>query len=106
MAGTGPPLTLQLLLWGDQCLKSKSPPHSMTESQEMLAALEKGQRAERGKDRGCGTCLQSLGPNQWPQTTVSWTAQGWGAEVGTSASSTPRVTSETQRDRQTEGKFT
>lgn len=39
-------------------------------------------------------------------TTVSWTAQGWGAEVGASASSTPRVTSETQRNRQTRGKFT
>lgn len=50
-------------LWGDQCLKSKSPPTPRPKLQEMLAALEKGQRAERGEERG----LWDLPPEFWAQ---------------------------------------
>lgn len=67
VAGTGPPPTLQLLLWGDQCLKSKSPPHSMTEVTRDAGGPR--ERAEGREERtgAVGPASRVWGPTSGPR---------------------------------------
>ena len=61
-----------------QCLKSKSPHVPRARSHRAPAALEK----DGGRGSGRGTCPQGCGAQPVAPTTVSWTAQAWGAERG------------------------
>lgn len=104
VAETRPPPSAAACFGVTRASRARAPHTSGQKSQEMLAALRKGRGRKGPGPRDLPP--EFWGPTSGPRPLSPGQHGGGGAEAGTSASSTPRVTSETQRDRQTEGKFT